>query len=298
MKASQSPYRQIDAVSTGLPQLDRITGIGGVPMRRITEITGPFSVGKTTLSFNIISQAQKMGLSTLFSDIEYTFSEDHATMCGIDLDELDLIQERFAEDSLDQIEEWVSKHKRALVVLDSIGGLHPRAEGEKEMGGRTIGGQASLVAKFCRKIVPLLVINDVALVVLNHEFTDVMSGVQMTSGGAKLAFHKSMWLKLKFKSGVQLKEGDRRVGDVVIVQVRKNKLAPTKHQECELQFIFGRGFSPEADLLRDALEKGLITKQGNSFLFEGKKLAVGLAKMRKYLEGDPELAEKLKALMA
>lgn len=294
-KANESPYKKIDAISTGLPQLDRITGIYGIPSRRITEITGPFSIGKTTLSFNIIKEAQEKGLKTLFADVEWSFSEAHAEMCGVNLSKLDLLQSRFAEDCLDEIEEYISKHKNALVVIDSIGGLHPRAEGEKTMDGKVMGGQASLVSKFCRKVVPLLAMNNVALVVLNHEFVDIMTGQQMTSGGAKLAFHKSLWIKLKPKSGVILKDGDRRVGEVIIAQIRKNKMGGLRHAECEVQMVYGSGFRADLDVLRDALDKNIITKSGNSFYFRSEKLAVGLPKLRKYFEEHPDFVAQIKA---
>lgn len=267
-------------------------------MRRITEVSGPFSIGKTTLCLNILREAQVQGLKTLYGDTEWSFSDSHAQMCGVDLDKLDLLQSRFAEDCLDEIEEYIASNKNAVVVVDSIGGLHPRAEAEKDMSGKTIGGQASLVAKFCRKVVPLLAMNNVALVVINHEFTDLMTGVQKTSGGAKLEFHKSLWIKLKPKFGVVLKEGERKVGEVVVAQIRKNKLGGIRHAECEMRLIYGRGFSAEADILQDAIDKGVVTKKGNTFEFRGEKLAVGMAKTRKAVEENPELLEAIKLALA
>jgi len=297
-KASKSPYRVVGSVSTGLPQLDRIIGIGGVPMRRITEITGPASIGKTTLSFNIIREAQAKGMKTLFADVEWTFKEEHAAMCGVDLDKLDLLLSRYSDECLDEIVEYVQKNKNALVVIDSIGGLHARDEGEKKIGEKVIGHQAGLVAKFCRKIVPLIAMQNVALVVINHEFTDIMTGVQKTSGGEKLTFHKSLWIKLKPKGGVQLKQGDVRVGEVVVAQIRKNKMGGLRHAECDMRMIYGKGFSPEADMLADAIEKGVITKQGNGYFFNGERIAIGMSKTREAIEASSELQEKIKVCLA
>lgn len=297
-KANKSPYRDIGAISTGLPQLDKIIGIGGVPMRRITEITGPPSIGKTTLSFNIIREAQSRGMKTLFADVEWSFKEEHATMCGVDLDKLDFLLSEFAEDCLDEIIAYARKNKNSLIVIDSIGGLHAKDEGEKKMEGKVIGHQAGLVSKFCRKIVPLLAMNNIALVVLNHEITDIMTGVQHTSGGAKLAFHKSLWIKLKAKQGSILMQSGARVGEVVIAQIRKNKMGGIRHAECEMRMIYGKGFSPEADLLQDAIDKNIITKKGNGYFFEGDRLAIGMAKTRALLESTPELMEKIKLCLA
>jgi recombination protein RecA len=267
-------------------------------MRRITEITGPASIGKTTLSFNIIREAQEMGMKTLFADVEWTFKEEHALMCGVDLDKLDLLLSRYSEECLDEIVAYVQKHKNALVVIDSIGGLHSRDEGEKKIGERVIGHQAGLVSKFCRKIVPLIAIQNVALVVINHEITDIMTGVQKTSGGEKLTFHKSLWIKLKAKMNSMLKQGDVRVGEVVIAQIRKNKMGGLRHAECEMRMIYGKGFSPEADLLADAIEKGTITKKGNGYFFKDTRIGIGMSKTRKALEEDPALLEVIKAALA
>lgn len=296
-KANKSPYRDIDVISTGLPQLDKITGISGIPTKRITEISGPPSIGKTTLALNIIAQAQKLGMKTLFLDSEWTFLEQHAEICGVILDKLDLLQSPLAEDMLDEVEKYISKHKNACVVIDSIGGLHSRQEFEKSVGEKVIGVQAGLIARFCRHIVPLLAINNVALIVLNHEFVDLFSGREMTSGGAKLAFHKSLWIKLKMKSGTVLKAGDKRVGEKVIVQIRKNKVGGLRHAECELSMIYGRGFAPEFDILEQAIEKGVVHKSGNSFFFGKEKLAVGMQKTRAILEENQELLAKIRSLL-
>lgn len=187
MKASQSPYSKINWIETGFGNLDKILG-GGIPQRRITEVSGVYSVGKSTVALHIVAQAQKQGMACLWADTEFQYTLDYSTLLGVDNDELDLIQERTAETVLDSIEEWAEKHKNALVVLDSIGGLLPRAEAEKDASGKVIGGQAKLIATFCRKITPILAINNNTLIVLNHQFVDLMSGKLKTSGGAKLEY--------------------------------------------------------------------------------------------------------------
>lgn len=283
MKASKSPYKELMPITTGLPNLDKILGVGGVPLRKITEISGAFSVGKSTLALSIIAQAQDMGLKTLWVDTEFSYDEKYAEVLGVNNDELDLLQERFAEANLDKTEEWIDEHKKALVVLDSIGGLLPRAEAEKGAEEKVIGGQAKLIATFCRKIVPLLAINNVALVVLNHEFTDLMSGKLMTSGGAKLGYHKSIWLRLK-KANKRVMQGENQIGDIIEAEIRKNKVAPTLKQSCTLTMLYGKGFSAEADLLQELMDKGEVTKVGNSYFRGEKRLGVGLNKAREALK--------------
>lgn len=283
MKANQSLYKELTIIPTGFANLDKILGIGGVPTRKILEVSGVYSTGKSTLALSIVAQAQRLDMDCLWADSEYSFGEDYATTLGVDCSELDLIQERFAESTLDAIEKWVSKHKNSLVVLDSIGGLLPRQEAEKSAEGKTIGGQAKLIATFCRKLVPLLAINNVALIVLNHQFTDLMSGKLKTSGGAKLEYHKSIWLMLR-KANKRVMQGENQVGDIIEIEVRKNKLAKTMKQSCELTMLYGEGFSKEADALQEMLDSGEVTKKGNTFWRGEVKLGVGLAKAREALK--------------
>lgn len=290
-KANKSPYREIGVIPTGFSKLDAILGVGGIPLRKITEVSGQFSVGKSTLGLQIVAQAQKMDMDCLWADNELSFGEDYATQLGVDVATLDLLQERLAEPMLDQMEEWIAEHKNALVVLDSVGNLLPRAEAEKGAGDKTIGGQAKLIATFCRKVQGLLAENNVALIVLNHQFTDLMSGKLMTSGGAKLAYSKSIWLMLR-KANKRVMQGDKQVGDIIEAEVRKNKLAGTLKQTAELVLMYGMGFNKENDIMEDALKKGILEKKGNSFFFNGEKIAVGIGKLREALK-DESLKSKI-----
>lgn len=280
--ASESIYSQVDWISTGLSKLDKILG-GGIPTRRITEISGPYSVGKTTLALTIISNAQKEGKKTLWVDQEWSWDGIYAQKLGVDLKKVGLIQERHAEAALDLVEEYANETKNAVIVIDAVGALLPRAEAEKGNEGKTIGGQAGLVAKFCRKIVPSLAINNNSLIVLNHEFTDIMSGRVMTSGGKKLEYHKSIWLKLR-KASKRVMQGENQVGEIIEAEIRKNKLAGTDRQTAELTMLFGQGFSVEADLLQDMIDSGEVVKKGNSYFRGETKLGVGLAKAREALK--------------
>lgn len=291
MKASESPYKTLTWIPTGFSSLDKILG-GGVPSRKITEFSGYMQVGKSTLALQVVAQAQKLGMDCLWADSEFSFTEDYATKLGVNCDLLDLIQGRYAEDNLDQIEAWAESHRDSLVVLDSIGGLLPRQEAEKSAEGKTIGGQAKLIATFCRKIVPILAINNVALVVLNHQLIDLMSGKLKTSGGAKLEYAKSIWLMLK-AANKRIMSGDQQIGLVIEAEIRKNKLAATMKQSTELHMLYGQGFSSQGDLLEEALDKGLITKQGQFYYFGGEKIGRGQNGTREALK-DENLSAKIK----
>lgn len=284
----------VDVIPTGL-FLDKLTGIGGIPRGVITEIFGDEGIGKSSLSLQIVAAAQALGLKCLWADVEWSFSPRYAAHLGVDNSKLGLVRERIAEDMLDVLEEEVDKGDWDLVILDSVGGILPRADAVKGASGKTIGTQAGLIAKFCRNIVPGLALNNVALVAINHGFTDLMSGKMMTSGGKKLAYHKALSIRLKAKFGTPaLKIGDRKVGKVVVGEVRKNKHAGTEGMELEGQLIFGGGFSASADLLADAIEKGVIVKKGTTYYFGTEKLGIGMGKVRTAIEADAVLAEKIK----
>ena len=295
MKASEATYTKFDVIPTGYASLDKILGVGGIPTKKITEISGAFSVGKSTLGLSLIASAQKEGMDTLWVDCEFSYDGAYASILGVDNTKLDLVAERFAEGNLDATEEWIQAHKNGLVVLDSIGGLLPRAEAEKSSEGKVIGGQAKLLATFCRKVVPLLAINNVALIVLNHEFTDLMSGKLMTSGGAKLGYHKSIWIRLR-KLQKRVMQGENQIGDVVEAEIRKNKIAATMKQSTELTMIFGEGFAKGADLMQESLDKGVITKKGNTFYLGEEKLVTGLPKLRELFK-DEAFKEKIHDLL-
>lgn len=280
--ADKSPYNDTQPIKTGT-FLDKLTGIQGIPRKRITEVFGDAGVGKSSVCLQAVAGGQREGARTLWVDVEFSFDERYAATLGVDTSSLGLLQERFAEDTLDTLEKEIDAGNYDLAILDSIGGLLPRQEAEKGAGEKTIGGQASLVARFCRKIVPLLALRNVALVVINHSFTDLMSGKIKTSGGAKLDYHKSISIRLKVNPTVALKVGDKKVGKVIIAEVRKNKLAATEGMTLDTRLLFGEGFSAQADLLQDAIDAGVFTKTGNTFHFRGEKLGM-ISKVREWIK--------------
>jgi len=288
-----SSVGDVEVIPTGL-FVDKLSGVGGVPRGVITEIFGDESIGKSSFCLQAVAAAQKQGFQCLWADIEWSYDVRYAESLGVDNSTLGLIRERFAEETLDAIEEAIESGKWDLIVLDSIGGILPRAEAEKGAGEKTIGGQAGLIARFCRKVVPLLRMKNVALVVINHSFVDIMSGKIMTSGGKKLSYHKSLSIRFKQKFGVTIKQGDRKVGKVVVGEVKKNKLAATEGLELDGQLIFGVGFSASADVLNDAIDKKVITKKGNTFFFGDEKLGIGLNKVRTLLQENETLLERIK----
>lgn len=260
-----SSLAKVESISTGLPQLDRAIGIGGIPKGRITEISGKWSAGKTTLALQTIAQAQQRGIECYWQDTEFSWDNGYAESLGVNTDELYLIQTGTAEEGLDLLLEVAKEKKNTLMVIDSVGGLHPADEAGKSSGERTIGAQAGLIARFCRKIVPNLALRNHALVVLNHEYLEIgaLRPTVKTSGGEKLSYHKSLWIRLN-RTGINVKVGEKIVGYKATAEIRKNKVASTERQSCTLEMSYGKGFLASANLFDEALEKGLITRTGNT----------------------------------
>ena len=273
ISARDAEFSKVDWIPTGITKLDSALG-GGIPTKRITEVFGPYSSGKTSLALLAVSSAQEKGYTSLWCDQEWSWEPIYAEKVGVDVDSLLLLQEHHAEDALEAIEEYITAHPNTFVVIDAIGALSPRAEAEKAVGEKTIGGQASLIAKFCRKIVPLLAIKNCALLVINHQFTDIMTGALKSSGGAKLEYHKSLSLSLKRKYGATAKRAsDGKIFEVVVeAEVRKNKLAGTLGTKIDLFMEPGSGFLVEGDLFQEVLDKGIISRIKNSYFYADEKL--------------------------
>lgn len=252
MKASENELDKFEVISSGFAGLDEILGCGGFPTRKITEISGRFSMGKSTLALQAVAQAQRMGKKCLYADSELSYSNHYATELGVDGNALELIQQtEFAEELLDGIEKWAMDNKNGVIVLDSVGGLLPREEAEKGSGSRSIGLQARLIGSFSRRIVPLITTRNHALLILNHEFTDIGTGRLKTSGGEKLSYAKSIWFTLKRTFGKSPKRSGTGLKTVLFIEaeIRKNKVAPTEGMKTELVMTPGKGFAAETALL-------------------------------------------------
>lgn len=280
---------EVETISTGT-FIDRL--IPGIPRKKITEIFGDSGIGKSTLCFQIVAEAQAKGLKCLWGDTEWYFNSKYAKELGVNLDTLGIIRETSGEDVLSAIEEEISTGKYDLVVLDSIGGLTPRAELEKGQEGKVIGGQAGMVARFCRTIVPALYLENTALVVINHSFVDLMSGALKTSGGRKLEYHRSISIRLK-SAGLWIRQGEATIGKKISAEVVRDKVWGNEKKTISADLLFGAGFSMTSNLLDEAMARGVITKDGSHFFFQGEKLCYGMPKMRELLK-DEVFAEKVK----
>lgn len=295
IRAASELDTELSYIPTGIPSYDRLLG-GGIARGKITLISGQPSVGKSTLCYSAIAEAQKLGLKPLLYDVEHSYDASYSATLGIDPTKLFIVREEYGEEGLDTLLEAIESGEYQLIVIDSIGALLPRAVGEKSVGEKTIGSQASLVSTFIRRAVSKLSLKNVALVCLTHEFNDIMSGGVKASGGAKLMYHTSVHIRLKQKFGTVLKSGDQTIGKVIVAEVKKNKLGPSEAKTAEAQFIYGEAFSKSADLLDSALDAGLIEKRGTVYWMGTEKLGM-ISKLRLLMK-DEDFSEKIKAQLA
>lgn len=315
IKASE--VKEIESIPFGVREIDYITGVNGVPFKKISEIFGPWSIGKSTLGLYLVRSAQEMGLDVLWADTEHSWTNAYPLSLGVSPEQVDLLQAEAAEEYLDGIEEWIrgkgeakkGAHKNALVILDSVGHLTPREEFEKASGERQIGGQARLMASFVRKMKPLISMNEIALVVLNHEYNPISFGgtgpnsrfpQTQPAGGAKLEYAKDLSIKLSEtwakdeETGNLLKiarEDGTKGGRFVKAQIYKNKLAPTQSLEAVFALTYGSGINSDWKFISSILNSGIVKQEKTSYFYKGEKIAVGRPKANAWIK---EHADELK----
>lgn len=324
MLIKASEVKEIETIPFGIRELDYITGINGIPFKKISEIFGPWSIGKSTLGYYLVRSAQQMGCEVLWADTEHSWTNAYPRSLGVSPENVDLIQAECAEEYLDGIEEWIrgktekktGAHHDALVILDSVGHLTPQAELQNTAGERQIGGQARLMASFVRKMKPLISMNNIALVVLNHEYDPIKFGdnspnarfpQSKPAGGAKLEYAKDLSLKLsetwakddddklvKLVRGAGEYGAGTKGGRFIKAQIYKNKLAPTQALEAVFALTFGAGINTDWRLVKSVLDAGIITKEGNRYFYKGEQICVGRPKLNAFCKDHAdELKEAL-----
>lgn len=239
---------------SGFPQIDDLFD-GGIPHGRIIEVAGSWSVGKSTLAYQIIASAQRQGKPCLLLDAERAYTKEYGAALGVDNSALDVFRARTAEEYLDHVFEWIDgdkdkglkRHHGGIIVIDAIGALLPREEQEKSSESRSIGLQARIIGSFCRKIVPVLDETDTALIVLNHTFIPLGLNSVSSSGGKKLEYARSAWLILSGAYGKPVKRSADGLKTLIPMQieVKKNKIKANMGTKVELQLVQGAGFVGE-----------------------------------------------------
>ena len=283
----------IPAISTGAVSLDYALGIGGVPRGRVVEIFGPESSGKTTLSLQVIAEAQKLGGMAAFVDAEHALDAQYAKKLGVDLDNLLVSQPDNGEQALEIVEVLVRSNGVDVVVVDSVAALVPRAEIEGEMGEAQMGLQARLMSQALRKLTGAVSKSKTCLIFINQlrEKIGVMFGnPETTTGGRALKFYSSVRIDIRRIGAI--KDGDVVVGGRTRVKVVKNKVAPP-FREAEFDVMYGEGISREGDLLDLAVDRKIVEKSGTWFAFGGDRLGQGRENVKQFLKDNPAIFKTL-----
>jgi len=283
----------VPAISTGAVSLDYALGIGGVPRGRVIEVFGPESSGKTTLTLQIIAEAQKLGGMAAFVDAEHALDAQYARKLGVDLDNLLVSQPDNGEQALEIVEVLVRSNAVDVVVVDSVAALVPRAEIEGEMGEAQMGLQARLMSQALRKLTGAVSKSKTCLIFINQlrEKIGVMFGnPETTTGGRALKFYSSVRIDIRRIGAI--KDGDAVVGGRTRVKVVKNKVAPP-FREAEFDVMYGEGISREGDLLDLAVDRKIVDKSGTWFAFNGDRLGQGRENVKQFLKDNPAVFKTL-----
>ena len=287
------PSLEVEAIPTGSLALDAALGIGGVPRGRIVEIYGPESSGKTTLSLEILAEAQAMGGVVAFIDAEHALDPGYAARIGVDIDEVLISQPDTGEQALEICDMLVRSGAIDVVVVDSVAALTPRAEIEGEIGDSTVGLQARLMSQALRKLAGSLSKSNTTCIFINQlrEKIGVMFGnPETTPGGRALKFFSSVRMDIRRIDTIKV-NGDA-VGSRVRVKVVKNKVAPP-FKQAEFDIMYGLGISKEGSILDEAVDNGIVTKSGSWFTYEKERLGQGREAAKDFLASNPALLEEI-----
>jgi len=297
MRLGEAHTMQTETIPTGSLSLDIALGVGGVPRGRITEIYGPESSGKTTLCQHIVAEAQKMGGTAAYIDMEHALDPSYAAKCGVDIDNLLVSQPDTGEQALEIVETLVRSGGVDLVVVDSVAALVPRSEIEGDMGDATMGVQARLMSQALRKLSGAINQTKTTVIFTNQlrQKIGVMFGnPETTTGGNALKFYAS--LRLDVRRIQSIKSGDEVIGNRTRVRVVKNKVAPP-FRTAEFDIMFNEGISKVGDLLDLATQLEIVQKRGAFFAYGDVRVGQGRENAKDFLRGNPDLASEIETVI-
>ena len=283
----------VEAIPTGSITLDLATGIGGIPKGRVTEIYGPESSGKTTLTLHIIAEAQKKGGKAAFIDAEHALDPDYAAKLGVNVDELLVSQPDSGEQALEICEMLVRSGALDVVVIDSVAALVPKGEIQGDMGDSHIGLQARLMSQALRKMTSVINRSNCAVIFINQlrEKVGVMFGnPEVTTGGRALKFYSTM--RIDVRRVESIKVGDQMVGNHTRAKIVKNKVAPP-FKSAEFDIMYGEGISKEGNVLDAAIEHDIVQKSGSWFSYNGDRIGQGRENAKGFLKANPEILAEI-----
>lgn len=296
MRMGDNPMsRDVDVVSTGSIGLDVALGIGGLPRGRVVEIYGPESSGKTTLTLQVVAQAQKLGGTAAFVDAEHALDPQYAEKIGVNVDDLLVSQPDTGEQALEIADMLVRSSAVDVVVVDSVAALTPKAELEGDMGDSHVGLQARLMSQALRKLTANIKRSNTLVIFINQirmKIGVMFGSPETTTGGNALKFYSSVRLDIR-RIGA-LKRGDEVVGNETRVKVVKNKVAPPFRQ-AEFDILYGHGISREGELIDFGVAHGFVDKAGAWYSCGGERIGQGRENARNFLRDNPKMAADIES---
>lgn len=283
----------VDSISTGCLSLDSALGIGGLPKGRIIEVFGPESSGKTTLSLQVIAEAQKLGGGAAFVDAEHALDPIYAKRLGVDTDSLWVSQPDSGEQALEITEALIRSGEIAVLVVDSVAALVPKAELEGDMGDSHMALQARLMAQALRKLNSTVSKTKTVLIFIN-QLRDSMSKYgpsETTTGGKALKFYASVRIDIRRIAYIKDSKEDN-IGSRTVAKIVKNKLA-APFKKAEFDIMYGEGISREGDSLDLAAAAGIVEKSGSWYSYGGERLGQGREKAKEFLKENPKILQKI-----
>jgi recombination protein RecA len=295
MRMGDRAVEAIASIPTGSLMLDLALGIGGLPRGRVVEIYGPESSGKTTLTLQVIAQAQKLGGSCAFIDAEHALDPTYAEKLGVNVDDLLLSQPDTGEQALEIADMLVRSGAVDVVVIDSVAALTPRAEIEGEMGDQLPGLQARLMSQALRKLTGNIKRSNTMVIFINQlrmKIGMMMPGQnpETTTGGNALKFYASVRLDIRRIGAV--KKGEEVVGNQTKIKVVKNKLAPP-FKQVVTEILYGEGISREGELIDMGVDNKLVEKSGAWYSYGSERIGQGKDNARQYFKENPSAAKDL-----
>jgi len=289
MKLGGKPIVDVPVISTSSLALDKALGVGGLPRGRVTEVFGPESSGKTSLTLHVIAEAQKLGGIAAFIDAEHALDIGYAKKLGVNCDELLLAQPDTGEQALEIADMLVRSGAIDIVVIDSVAALVPRAEIEGDMGDSHMGLQARLMSQALRKLTSSINKTMTSVIFINQirmKIGVVFGNPETTTGGNALKFYSSVRLDIRRIGAI--KNGQDVVGNRTRVRVVKNKMAPP-FKEAEFDITYGEGISKTGDLLDTGVEEGIIDKSGSWYSYNGERIGQGRENVKKFFGENPDI---------
>jgi recombination protein RecA len=283
----------VESVSTGSLGLDIALGIGGLPRGRVVEIYGPESSGKTTLTLQVIAEAQRVGGTAAFVDAEHALDPVYAAKLGVNVQELLVSQPDTGEQALEITDMLVRSSAVDIVVVDSVAALTPKAEIEGEMGDMHVGLQARLMSQALRKLTGNIKRSNTIVIFINQirmKIGVMFGNPETTTGGNALKFYASVRLDIR-RIGA-LKNGEEVIGNQTRVKVVKNKVAPP-FREAEFEILYGQGISRNGEVIDIGVAQGFVEKSGSWFSYNGERIGQGKENARNFLDQHPDIAREI-----